>query len=120
MAQLTIVVGPTVDEVEEEAAGVAGALPLRFPETGLHPVRVRGYVQQVVAWCAANPNARVALLTFSEAVVNAVGHLVREGKISADEVEIRGRRTLGTPFVAHYGPDGALRGWPYGFLSPTR
>ena len=62
--------------------------------------------------------------THSEAMVNRLGALVREGKISATDIQLiifrsspeLDRTTVST---ATYDNDGALQGWPFGFFSPA-
>ena len=105
MAPLTLVVGVTLASIEADAARVVGALPVRFPETGLHAGQVRQYAETLAAWTIRHPDAPLAVLVVSDVLLNALGHLVRERHLPAEAIAIIGRDMHGEPIRAHYGAD---------------
>jgi len=114
----------------------APIVAIEQPELHLHPAHqarlARMLVEAVRASRAASvdrPGAAAggsSLLveTHSESLINGLGKLVYEGAIKADDVQIvlfdQDDETGETAVrLAGYRENGALRDWPYGFLSPV-
>lgn len=102
-------------------------LALEQPELHLHPAHQARLARLFVsAITRAKKESRPGCLlieTHSEAVVNSLGKLVRQGLISADDLQIlffdQDPETRETKIQrATYKPNGGLQNWPFGFLAP--
>lgn len=98
------------------------------PELHLHPAYQPELAELLVgaldASRAAGREVSLMVETHSEALVNALGDLVEDGRLAAGDVQIvlfeqdpATRQT--TLRFARYDDDGALRNWPHGFFAPV-
>jgi len=94
------------------------------PELHLHPAHQAKLARMLVAAVTKGKGSRILVETHSESLINGLGKLVYEGEIRAEDIQIvlfdqdaETERT--TVRLAGYREDGALRDWPYGFLSPV-
>ena len=81
-----------------------------MPENAKHPTAV-------VEWLNGILHDRAIIYTFSEAVVNHFGALIRAGKIQPKDIKVflvQGEETINSYFDSR----GALLNWPYGWFSP--
>lgn len=94
------------------------------PELHLHPAHQARLARMFVEAVTRSPGTRMVVETHSESLINGLGKLVYEGRIKADDVQIvlfdQDEETERTEVrLAGYRETGALRDWPYGFLSPV-
>lgn len=109
-------------------SGPAPLLAIEQPELHLHPAHqakiARMLVEAVSASRAAGVTPQLIVETHSESLINGLGRLVYEGQIKAEDIQIvlfdQDDETGDTSVrFAGYRESGALRDWPYGFLSPV-
>lgn len=114
----------------------APIVAIEQPELHLHPAHQAKLARMLVEAVtrsrgsagersgAAAKGSSLLVETHSESLINGIGKLIYEGEIKANEVQIvlfdqdddTGETTVR---LAGYRESGALRDWPYGFLSPV-
>ena len=94
------------------------------PELHLHPAHQVKLARMLVEAVSSSPSTRIVVETHSESLINGLGKLVHDGVIDSKDVEIvlfhqddESEKTEVS--LAGYRESGALRDWPYGFLSPV-
>ena len=111
----------------EDWIGETIFLAIEQPELHLHP-RLQGVVAQVLAQTVAAARAsgldlRLVIETHSEAMLNALGHMIMEQRTSKDDVGVVyfERETPDNETrvrLAEFNAEGFLNDWPYGFFDP--
>jgi predicted ATPase len=101
----------------------APLVAIEQPELHLHPAHQAKLARMLVD-AASQSGSCIVVETHSESLINGLGKLVYEGLIKAEDVQIavfdKDDETEETKVsLAGYDADGALRDWPYGFLSPV-
>jgi hypothetical protein len=99
-------------------------IAIEQPELHLHPAHQARLARMFVEAVSRNNNSKIIIETHSESLINGLGKLVYEGAIKAEDVQIvlfdQDEETEETTVrLAGYRENGALRDWPYGFLSPV-
>jgi len=93
------------------------------PELHLHPA-AQAKLARALAEAVAGSESRIIVETHSESLINALGKLIYDGVLKAEDVQIalfdKDDETGETEVhLAGYRENGALHDWPYGFLSPV-
>jgi len=99
-------------------------IAIEQPELHLHPAHQADLARMLVEAVTNGGGARLLVETHSESLINGLGKLIYEGALKADDVQIvlfeQDEETEQTTVkLAGYRENGALRDWPYGFLSPV-
>lgn len=85
-------------------------------ESGLHPKKIAEKVSKEIEYCRDAWDLHIS--THSEVPINLVGHMIHEGKVNAEDVNIfvlsEDNSTI--EFHSTYHPEGYLVNWPYGFM----
>lgn len=100
-------------------------LVIEQPELHLHPAHQASLVDALIKGSERGDDPKVSrktnfvVETHSETIINRIGHLISQGKISENDVQILifepdGDRT--SVKTAIYDKEGLLSGWPYGFF----
>ena len=122
-AMMRRVVGPQRDQ-----DSLPKIIAIEQPELHLHP-RLQGRLADLL--CAIvnqseSSNTKVHLVceTHSETIVNQVGKLVSEGRITPSQVQVlvfdkKEGESKSTVIKSEYDSDGKLLNWPYGFFLPS-
>ena len=102
----------------------APLVAIEQPELHLHPAHQVKLARMLVEAVSRSEGTKIILETHSESLINGLGKLVHDGAIDAKDVQIvlfhredGSERTEVS--LAGYRENGALRDWPYGFLSPV-
>ena len=105
----------------------APLLAIEQPELHLHPAHqallADAFVSGFKSNGASNSEAGTHFIieTHSEALINRLGALVSEQKLSKEDVQIlvfESRDSKTVVNVANFDDDGQLSGWPFGFFLP--
>lgn len=109
--------------------GKNSILVMEQPELHLHPKMQAmisdGFVAAVNTAKENKKSLKIIVETHSESIINRVGELISEGKISAKDVNVVlfERDTAEVPTTVRsveFDEDGYLRNWPHGFFSSKR
>ncbi len=101
---------------------VAPIVAIEQPELHLHPAAQAKLARMLAEAVTQSAGSKIVVETHSESLINGLGKLIHEGIIKAEDVQIAlfdkddetGETTVE---LAGYRENGALRDWPYGFLS---
>lgn len=110
---------------------IANFIAIEQPELHLHPAHQARLADTFVSALSAKQRfkdeTRFLIETHSESLINRLGELVEQKKISADDIAIvvfEGSDGEGTQDanirMAHYNSEGYLEDWPHGFFSYAR
>jgi hypothetical protein len=102
----------------------APLVAIEQPELHLHPAHQAKLARMFVEAVSKSPGTKIIIETHSESLINGLGKLIHDGAIKAADVQIalfdQDEETEETTVrLAGYRENGALRDWPYGFLSPV-
>lgn len=100
----------------------APLVAIEQPELHLHPAHQARLARMLVEAVSRSQGTKIVVETHSESLINGLGKLIHEGLIKAGDVQIvlfdQDEETEQTTVrLAGYRDNGALRDWPYGFLS---
>ncbi len=118
MRKILIITGHKIDETQVKQSIVTRDsflhTTLNFPEAYKHP---RDTVKKVKEAIDELQGANLVIITYSEAVINYIGHLIYYGKISHEGIEVDVYDEDGSICKAKYDREGILEGdWPFGFF----
>ena len=111
---------------------VPSLLVIEQPELHLHPAHQAFLADALVQVIARSRQStrrgetNFVIETHSETLVNRLGRMIGEGKLSQDDVQIvlfepdeDGDERRTSVRIANFGEDGQLINWPYGFFQPS-
>jgi predicted ATPase len=110
----------------QRSAGRSRLFAIEQPELHLHPNLQARFADLLAAVVnrsePSTTTTRFVIETHSEAIINRLGALVREGKLTASDVSVvvfeRDDETAETALrIAHYNSHGQLENWPFGFFA---
>lgn len=128
MSKINIYVGLNVQSLKFECGGGAvgfkdgvvrhsvDATSRPLIEAGLHPKKIAEKVAKEIEYC--NNAWDLNISTHSEVPINLVGHMIHEGKVNAEDVNVfvLSEDNSIIEFHSTYHSKGYLINWPYGFL----
>ena len=110
---------------DDESESSGDIIAIEQPELHLHP-RLQAKVADMFATAATVSKAEkhpltIIFETHSETIVNRIGHLVANGKLAPEDVQVllfeKATAESDTKVTqAKFGSDGVLQNWPHGFF----
>jgi len=89
-----------------------------YPELKQHPTDIVKKTLSSVCQVLDGDYKDLVIVTYSEHVINSIGHMIYYGKWDCKQFEIIVEHSNGKKQIAIYTEEGVLENWPFGFLEP--